>query len=491
MKNIIKISLLLIGLLLVSCDDYLDVNKPADAVELDQLAMKDIIAPVMHSTVYADYSAATYLGNYTQYFGSYGSGAAGQARLGSTWNDIYLYNIPNLKTVKGIAEKNNAKHYGAVADILTAINIGLATDLWDNVPYSEASQPSVYPFPKFDTQEKIYSDLMSLLNSAIASLESSDDSGYKIGSEDLIYRGNTDKWLRAAYTLKARYQLRLLKKDLVTPAEVLATINKGFTSNEDDFQLNYPEEEINPWYRINITSRSTGNFYRAPNDQLISLMNGTTYPFSTIDLDPRLQEIFTNEGSDGDPWRGFMNGGDGESSDGEPANTYYKKDGFYTSANTPLFLITYAEAMFIKAEVSFLANGGTETSTGSTNESYNAYLEGIQANMSKLGVNSSAYLADASIAVGEANLMLNHIMKEKYIANIHSTETFTDFRRYDFSSNVFKGLALRLETGVSDEDEMQGKWYRRAIYPISEKNNNEAIVNANWQEPDVSVWWAN
>lgn len=494
MNNIIT-KIVVIALLAVSftgCDDYLDVNTPASSVDSDQLNMKDIMAPVMHSTVIAQYGAATVFGNYAQYFGSYGNGAAGRAQLGSTWNEVYLYALPNLKAIKEKSEEQGAQHYGAIADILVAINIGLAADAWDNVPFSQAAKPDEFPFPKFDAQEQIYTDIFNLLNNAIAALENDDPSKINLGSEDLIYGGNKEKWLKAAYTFKARFQLRMINKGLATPADVLASIENGLSSSADDFELYFPENKINPWYQINVLSRNTGNFYRAPNDQLISMMNGTSYPFEggVVTIDPRLPAIFENEGAAGDPWRGFMNGGEGESSDGEPANTYYKDGGYYTSVDAKLSVITYAEAMFIKAEAAFLANGGTSTSVGSTADAYDAYMAGITANMGKVGVNGSDYLADPVVAVGSDGLMLNHIMKEKYIANIHNPETFTDFRRYNFSSDVFKDLALRLEADDS-EGEMVGKWYERAIYPTSEKNTNENVVNENWQEPDVSVWWAN
>ena len=143
--------------------------------------------------------------------------------------------------------------------------------------------------------------------------------------------------------------------------------------------------------------------------------------------------------------------------------------------------------MFIKAEAAFLANGGSTTSTGSSTVAYDAYLEGIQASMSKYGVDGSAYLADAAIATGEAGLMLNHIMKEKYIHNFLNPETFVDFRRYDFSDDVFKGLEIR-EEGDDDSD-FAGQWFRRAEYPSSELNRNGTNVLANQQTPITPVWW--
>jgi len=494
-KNIVIIVLFAVGF--SGCDDYLDVNKPSDAVEIEDTPMQGLMGPVMLNTVYANYYAELTFGNYTQYFGSYGSGAAGEAYNSDTWNNIYTKILPNIKQIRNKASEINAVHYEAIAKILEAINMGFAVDNWDNVPYSQTGKPFEYPFPEFDSGKQVYSQVISLLNEAISDLEGEDPAAdlpaAKIGSEDLIYNGDKGKWLRAAYTFKARYQLHMMKNGGVSASDVLATIANGFTSNADNFELYFPEGKINPYYSTNILSRNTSNFYRAPNDQLISMMNGTTYPFESgiIAIDPRLPAIFENEGAIGDPWRGFMNGGSGESSDGEPANTFYKDGGYHTSESAPLILITYAEAMFIKAEAAFLVNGGTTASVGSTSEAYGAYMMGISANMSQIDVDDddgSDYMADAAVDVSEAELMLNHIMKEKYIANIHNTETFNDMRRYDFSNEVFKGLELRLEE--DSEGDYVGEWFRRVNYPLSEENANEENVLANKQLPIVDVWWA-
>jgi hypothetical protein len=484
MKNNIKNLVLIISVIFLvnGCDNYLDVNTPSGAQEESTLEMKDIIGPVMKNTVMANYYASTVFSNYAQNFGSYGYGASGFTSLGSTWNIIYTDILPDIKVLEAKAIKNEAHHYGAVIKILKAINISFAVECWGDVPYSQASDPTNYPYPALDDGKIVYNQALALLNEAIATLEAPDASGKFLGNEDIIYGGGANafnKWLKAAYTYKARMQLKMIKNGGTATSDVLTSISKGFTSNADDFQLNYPSDKNNPYYITNVIQRSTSNFYYALNDQLISLMNGNQYPFvGTITEDPRLSSMFVKEtgvgvpSPAGTPWRGFMNGGDGESSDGQPGNVYYKDGGFYTSSNSPLLLLTYSEALFIKAEAEFLANGGSITSAGTTASGYGAYLAGIQANMTKLGVNGAAYIADASVDVGQSNLKLNNIMREKYIANIHSTETFSDFRRYNFSANVFKGLALRVQ---QPNDEYQGKWYTKAIYPSTETNTNSNI----------------
>ncbi len=505
MKNLIlkTIIIALIAVGFTSCDDYLDVNTPSDAVNVEDVDMATLMAPVLQKTVYANYYTEATFGNYSQYFGGYGYSAAGKTQNSSTWSTIYLSVLPNVRVIQAKADAVGAKKYRAVAEIVEAINLGLAVDNWDNVPYSQATDPLETVYPEYDSGQQVYTDIIALLDKAISALQGSDDSGFSLGSEDLIYNGDYDQWIKAAYTYKARFQLRLMNKGMASPSDVLASIENGFTSNADDFELGMPSDKINPWYSGNVLTAQTGNYYNGPNDQIISMMNGSTYPFESgvVLVDPRLPKLYVRLIQDDyarpiaddettTPWRGGMNGGQGESSDGEQRNVFFKDGGFLTSNGAPLILITHAEAMFIKAEALFLANGGNETSIGSSSDAYVAYMKGIAANMNKTKANGSDYMADTSVDVGEAGLMLNHIMKEKYIANIFNTETYVDFRRYNFSGDVFKGLALRIE-GEDDESEMLGKWYVRAIYPTSEKTANSDVVGKNWQEPDVPVWWAN
>ncbi len=492
MKNYIKhILILCIMGCYLSCSNYLDVNTPSEAVPVENLSMKDLMGPVLFNTTYAYHDAEITSSNFSQYFMGSNFIAIEEAYNKDTWENIYTKVLPNVLTIQEKAEELNATHYIAVAKIIIAMNISLAVDSWDNVPYTQAGQPFKYPTPVLDDGETVYNNMITLLDEAITALSATDSSVYTLGSDDLIYNGDIDKWIRLAYTFKARLQLHMLKNGGVTANQVLTSIANGFTSNDDNFKLSFPEGEINPYYSTNILSRNTSNYHYLPNDQIINIMNGTTYPFEsgTVTIDPRLPAIYENEGEAGDPWRGFVNGGSGESYDGEPGNTFYKDGGYYTKANAPLNVITYAEALFIKAEAAFLANGGTTTSTGTNTTAYNAYIDGITASMAQIGVDGTDYLADAVVAVGEGGLMLNHIMKEKYIANIHNTETYNDFRRYNFSTDVFKGLQLRFEEDDSTSPYL-GEWIRRILYPTSELDANYDNVKAYEKEPTESIWWA-
>lgn len=483
---------IIIGSLIVgvtACSEsYFDVNTPSGTAQQEQLRMSDLLAPVIHSTLEGQHSAEQAFGNYVQNFVGQGGTAAGETTASGLWSQVYLNILPNLKVIKEKAATEGATHYAAVADILTAINIGIAADTWDNIPYLQANLGQENLFPAFDSQQVVYAEIFTLLDNAITALQGEDNSGISLGKEDLIYKGNLDKWLRAAYTLKARYQLHLVNKGAVSPNDVLITIANGFTSNSDDFQMFYSDKNINPWYSVEILARNTGNFHNDLASQMVSSMNGDYYPFESgvLTIDPRLPRFAKNDGSS--VWKGYVSGGGGLSPDGVTSgNTGFAEGGYYTSIDSPLLLISYAEAKFIKAEAAFLANGGTTTSVGSNSVAYTAYMEGISASILKYGADGADYLADTSVDVGETGLMLNHIMKEKYIHNFLNPETFVDYRRYNFSDNVFKGLKIRQEVDASGD--YAGEWFRRASYPSTELNRNRSNVEANRQTPVTPVWW--
>lgn len=491
-KNITKtilVLLLIVGF--TSCsEEYFDVNTPTGTAQPEQLRMGDLLAPVIYRTMSGQlYSGEQSFGNYTQYFVGQGGTASGETTASGLWSNIYLYSLPNLVTIKEKAEVEGAIYYSAVADILTAINLGIAADTWDNVPFSQAALGEDNLFPAYDTQESIYAEIFSLLNNAIALLQTEDTSDIVPTNDDLIYGGDMDKWLKAAFTLKARYQLHLVNKGVTTANDVLTTIAGGFTSNADDFEMFYDDKNINPWYSQEILARNTGNFHNDIASQFVSSMNGDYYPFESglIEIDPRLP-IHAKNGGD-DEWKGYVSGGAGLAPDGTAGNVQFVEEGFYTSIDSPITLITYGEALFIKAEAAFLANGGTATSVGTSATAYDAYMSGIAASMSRFGADGSDYIADTAVDVGSGSLMLNHIMKEKYIHNFLNPETFVDFRRYDFSDMVFKGLTVR-EEGDS-EGEYAGQWFRRATYPSTELTRNSSVAEANQKTPVTPVWWEN
>ena len=488
MKTIIKNTVIAVFFMsFLGCnDEYFDVNSRTGTATIDLLKLEDLIGPAIKNTFVVQYYAERTLGNYSQYFTTQGGDAYGRSEISGAWTTFYLNILPELNALIEKSESVNATHFGAVGKILIAANLGVLTDCYDNIPFSEAAKFGAGA--AFDSQQDIYASLSTLLTEAISALSSGDPSGYPI-KNDRVYGGDASKWLKLAYTLRARYKMHLIGRNgLGEATSALADLQNGFTSNADDFQMTYPSDINNPWYSREVLAVATGNSHDKISDQLVSYMDGKSYPYTTITLDPRLP-VYAKITDASGIWRGYDTGGQGLTSDGiNSGNTDFSDGGFYTNADAPLVIITYAEAQFIKAEAAFLTNGGSTTSTGTNATAYAAYKAGISASMDKMGVAGAAYLTDASIDLGAGSLRLEHIMKEKYIANFLNPETFVDLRRYNFSTDVFKDFTLPLDHALS---EYPGEFMVRTVYPGTEQTRNPDNVNANKQEPTVKVWWNN
>src|SRR5690606_36780036 len=103
-------------------------------------------------------------------------------------------------------------------------------------------------------------------------------------------------------------------------------------------------------------------------------------------------------------------------------------DRYYVNLTAPLLIATYVEQRFIEAEASLRAN--------QRGRAYQAYLDGIRAHMDKIGVDPAdrdAYLSNPIVAVGEAQLSLEDIIREKYVAMFLHPEAWSDARRFDYA----------------------------------------------------------
>lgn len=487
-----NIAIIAMIFLFSGCDDFLGDNVDPNKVALEDLAPSDLLPTSIYSTSQAHYSIAFGICQYSQQIASYfspGIDTQEETQLAGGWSTIYLGSLSDIKALTTLADRDNSTYYNGIAKILKATNLGLATDQWGAIPSSGATMGEEDFTPSYDSQEEVYDQINTLLDDAITILSGTDASGLTVGEDDLIYNGNIDQWIRAAHALKVRYAMHLTEIDQSQAvATALQHIPDAFQGNADDYQLMYNTRIFNPWHSGVALANNTGNLSVLLSDQLVSLMDGTEFPFSAITVDPRLELISSiNELTETD-YVGAVNGTGGAAADGTSATADFGVNDFYSSQTAPLIMMSYSELKFLEAEALFLQNGGTSTSAGAPAAAYDAYLEGISSNMDKVGVapaDRDAYLADASVAVGANNLTLAHIMREKFIATFLNPESFVDLRRYDFDPDVFTGLALP----ENHNEDLNGEWVRRAQYPSSEQTRNGAEVEKVMQSISTGVWW--
>lgn len=135
------------------------------------------------------------LNNYTTTSGDYDA----------TWSTAYRGVIAPCSIIISKEKANNNKLMIGIAQVMQAQAFGTLADLFGDVPFSEAANPSKYPHPKFDKQIDVYAGVQLLLDDAISNIASG--IGVSPGSKDIFYGGDGDKWIAAAHTLKARFYL--------------------------------------------------------------------------------------------------------------------------------------------------------------------------------------------------------------------------------------------------------------------------------------------
>ena len=102
-----------------------------------------------------------------------------------------------------------------------AFGLATLTDIYGAIPWTEAFDTEIET-PAYDDQEFIYSEIIRLLKEAISHF--GQESFLSVGSNDLIFGGDMDKWEALANQLIARNLNHLVKKSSYNPTEILSYV---------------------------------------------------------------------------------------------------------------------------------------------------------------------------------------------------------------------------------------------------------------------------
>lgn len=463
-----KLNILLLILILTGaggCKKFLDVNTNPN--QPTKPPINGLLGKITNGTALNVFRVGAITSTYVQYLASPNVASPGDIYefidASATWTNLYdvmtdAYDMEQLGKAMG-----STQHQG-VAKIITAINLQMVQDLWGDAPFSEAFTAQTLT-PKYDKAQDLFTTTIKLLDDAIVLLQ---QPGSKLNLDanlDFIHKGKSTAWIKTAYALKARMLNHLSKTAQYNADNVLAALANAYTSNADDAQVTAFSVR-NPWAQVardNIALLLGGWL----SDQFINSMNGTTYGV----FDPRLPlEASLTRFND---YRGTRSGKGRVGSGINYDESYLVVNGFYTSDKSPLVIISYSELKFIEAEAKLRKNDKPGA--------YAAYLEGIKANMDKMGIAAAArdaYIGDVTVSVGATNISLDLIMKEKYKALFLSPETWNDARRYNY---MYAGFKLPLNAVTTT-------FIRRLMYPSIEENLNGKNVP---KVTDVTqkLWW--
>jgi hypothetical protein len=293
-----------------------------------------------------------------------------------------------------------------------------------------------------------------------------------MGDDDFIYQGDVNGWIEMAYSLKARYLLHMSNTSKFDADAVLAATDMGISSNANNADISYftaGPDVYNPW--ANVARNQEALILDGwISEQLADAMNGTTFGV----VDPRMPFMYGD--TDTGEFLGVENGaGRGTNVDVSGDRSVLERGTYYASDDSPILIITLAEVKFIEAEAA-LANNDLA-------RAYQAYLDGIAAHMEMVGVDdadAAAYINDPAVSVGQANITLDLIMKEKFVAMFLHPETWNDARRFDYQ---YEDMTLP----ANHNPALSGQFVRRLIYPDSEQSRN--VDNVPAVTAVDRLWW--
>ena len=504
MKKYILFALAAVAVSLTACEDELDKinnrpDNPSNELISPDLQLPDGIMATGFTT--SSGSLAWYASSFTEQLVGVGgnqfmqtelrnvSQVANSSTFDNEWNGTYS-NVLNLKLALEKAEEGGA--YSTQIDVrgmlktLLALNYGILTDLFGDIPCSEAA---LVKQPKLDAQEDVYTEIFSLLDDAIADFAEAKAGGVAVAdSHDILYGGDVDKWTAFAYALKARYKLHLMHVDGNASAEALAAAQQakslGFEGAEITGFTGYASNSSNPW----------AAFWE---DRTYNAASKTVNDILAERNDPR-QKVYLA------PWTydGAQVLADQPATPGDrvAASTYYgvsPGEGFavpawlngyeYAAAETAsIHLLSKSELYFILAELEARSNADYS-------DDLKTAVEASFADYGSFGIALSSTADDyvASLSGKLSDDAVKEILVQKYIAQCRDEqiETYNDIRRVRALGDddyVTLTNPLNTQSGAN-------RWPLR--YPYG---NSDVVANPNvkaaygdgmyvYTEP---IWWA-
>jgi hypothetical protein len=334
------------------------------------------------------------------------------------WDGFYVNVLTDIQTVVDKGRASGRANVEGVGLIWQTWIYQQVTDLWGDVPYSQALKAADgITAPVYDPQKDVYAGMLQTLTDAVDMLNAGTGT---FGNGDILYGNDFGKWRRFGNSLRMRLAMRLSEVDPATAASefVAAYIAGGFTSNDDNAMLRWP-----------------GAPYRNPvYDWLLGYgMNGVSA--TLVDTlkslgDPRLALYAQPAAKDG-AYRGLANG----TANPPLLPSWYSLPGkFWTDgATTPSPIMTYAEVLLLEAEAA--ARGWIAVDPSAL------YEAGIRASMSQYDewspaqaptdADIDAYLARPRVAYATASGM-DQIHLQQWIAlYMEGPEAWFNWRRTD------------------------------------------------------------
>jgi hypothetical protein len=430
MKSKFLIIWSVLALLLAGCNDWLDVNHDPDALE--KVPDAKVLLPAAEVGIANNlmgwdfgFAGAFWVEYWTQSY------TASQFKtlceylpqdFNTAYTSLMSQPLADLRRIKVMTAEDENRGYYFVAEALSIFTWQIITDVWGDMPYTEAlrGDEGIYS-PKQDTGQDIYADLLKRIDDLLAvdlSNSSIDE------TQDVVYAGDLNKWKQFANSLKLKLMLRLSETGQYNNASVLSFIQSA------DLLTASAKISGSMWDDAMEGKRHPMREFQAGGANYISLnvrACKTFFDYLSLNSDPRLAKLFSGSKAAffGDFDSKQDSDGNGTSDDRESYATVV------FPANMDLMIMSDWEVNFYVAEI--FARAGQHANA----KEY--YENGVKASLIQQGISDFSILNAGGYAEwkdGTVEAEIKEIAMQKWVANCNyqHIESFIERNRTKYPS---------------------------------------------------------
>jgi hypothetical protein len=477
------------------CSDYLDVNH--DPTALEDIPDAKVLLPAAEIAVannlmgwdfgfagafWVEYWTQSYTASQFKVLCEYQS-----QNFNTAYTSLMRQAMTDLKRIKTLTAEDENQGYYFIAEALSVFTWQIITDIWGDMPYTEALRGDEgLMYPVQDQGQDIYADLLRRIDDLLKI----DLDGSSIdGKYDYIYAGDMDAWYQFASALKLKLNLRLSETPQYNNASLLSFVESASLLSDaakipgsvwDDGM----EGKRHPMREF----QAGGANYLSQN--VIGCKSFVDY--LNVNDDPRLAKLFSGT-------RGAFFGDFDSKDDSDGNGTPDDKETYASvvfAGNMDLMIMSDWEVNFYVAEVYARA--------GQTEKARDAYEAAVKASLTQHGISDFSILETgyARWTGGSAEACIKQIAMQKWVANCNyqHVESFLERNRTKYPSvndidiranraGAFAGFPVGdLTISVNGRALLNGNLPASPLYPESYMNRN---YNAPPQKPNIGqkVWW--
>jgi hypothetical protein len=391
-----------------------------------------------------------------------------------------------------------------IARIVAAVGTARTTDIFGDVPYSEASRGM--DKPKYDAQKDVYYDILKELKESVTAL----NNGFaaeqkKYGSSDTYYGGDVSKWIKFGNSLRLRFALRISfidpdkakqeGQEALAATLMLAPEDKAYTVTAP-VDNGHPLFVISNWneFRMSYTLENIFKTLSSVNDPRMIMRWGMSQASINAEK-PDIKGIRNGLPTDqlppydeySNPW-GLLWAPTWNSAHVKPVSFAQP---FHFD------IMCYSEVCFLKAEAAI--RGWSNAGDAKTN-----YENGIRAsfNEARQGVNTglystsddNTYITSGKVAWNDGDdfeTKLEKIIIQKWISLFpNGTEGWAEVRRTGYPK-----LNPVVKSDDASINASNGEFIKKIRYINKERESNEdnarssALNGGKGDGQNVRVWW--